>query len=101
MCFIILNNWYYDEPTDEHAAGNRRVVYTEDMIVTESAADCRHFNMTREQLIAEWVTCNWASPTDMPVGEYITGRPHREACGYCGDANDPNVICKTCFTNLS
>jgi hypothetical protein len=78
-----MPNWYYDEPTDETAQWNRRVVYTEDMIVREHTAqyegDVGEYEVqtqcplwTREQIIADWLICCWASPTDMPPGEYIT-----------------------------
>lgn len=78
-----MSNWYYDEPADELAEYNRRVVYTEDMIVlshrAEYEGDVGEFEVqtqcplwTREQIIADWLICCWASPTDMPAGVYIT-----------------------------
>lgn len=76
-----MSNWYYDEPADELAEYNRRVVYTEDMIVlshraefvadTDVPEDVDEL-FVREQVIADWLICCWASPTDMPAGVYIT-----------------------------
>ena len=65
-------NYYYDDPTDFTANWNSRKVYNEAMIIKEQQFHCVHLNMTREQILADWIICNWASPTDMPVGEYIT-----------------------------
>ena len=73
-----MRNWFYDAPTDEFATRNRRVVYTEAMIIAEypslPARGCICPMCTRAHIIADWITVYWASPTDMPVGEYITTR---------------------------
>ena len=80
-----MQHWYYDEPTDETADWNRRVVMTEDMIMAEHRSffvnqdEATQYELeqtdelfVREQVIEDWIICNWASRTDMAVGEYIT-----------------------------
>lgn len=65
-----MSNWYYDEPADLHATRNRRVVYSEDMIIFEHAHHCYGSHLTRERIIEDWVLLNWAARTNMPIGEY-------------------------------
>lgn len=77
-----MSNWYYDEPTDERAIACRRAVYTEDMILNEHFSEFMHdtdgtFEAHDAEdlnniVIEDWCICNWASPTDMPPGVYIT-----------------------------
>lgn len=74
--------WYYDEPTDFTADYNRRIVYTERMIFEEHVAAFMGKDMielTKNEKITlhtavvyDWLICNFATRTDMPVGEYIT-----------------------------
>lgn len=67
-------NWYYDEPTDETADWNRRVVMSEEQILEQTADLWTILGEPRasKQRLLEWRIVNWASPTDMPPGVYVT-----------------------------
>lgn len=62
--------WVYDEPTDESATTNRRVVMTEAMILKEYGDYYRERYPTAKDsdVINEWVVVHWASKTNLPVG---------------------------------
>lgn len=88
-------NYYHDEPYDwETCEFNARYVYTEDMIVAEhrslyEEAVCLETideNIAREMIIEDWVICQWASPTDMPAGVYVSRsrRPQHDSGWYPG-----------------
>lgn len=67
-------NWYYDEPTDETADWCRRVVMSEEQILEQTAHLWTILGepLASKQRLDEWIVINWASPTDMPPGEYVT-----------------------------
>jgi hypothetical protein len=63
-----MSNWACDAPWDEEANFNLRLVCSEDQIYGYMADGVRD----RETLIDDWIIVNWAFPTDMPPGEYVT-----------------------------
>jgi hypothetical protein len=68
-----MANWCYDEPTDETAEYNRRVVYTEAMIIRETKDYWTILGDKKAQMcVEEWVIVHWAYPTDMPPGVYVS-----------------------------
>ena len=68
-----MSNWYYNEPTGRLTTNNRRVVYTEHMAIAEH---CNHMpisgEFTEHEILDDWIITYWASPTDMPPGEYFS-----------------------------
>ena len=46
------------------------------------------------------IYCWYANYTAITISELDDGY-NDEPCGYCGDSQDPNDICFTCFNNPS
>lgn len=63
-----MNCWACDSPWDAEAKFNLRLVMSEEQIVA-AYADGVHSD---RDLLDNWVIVNWAFPTDMPPGEYVT-----------------------------
>lgn len=81
-------NYYVDEPSDMEATFNVRTVYTAADIIESYGVwflsrglrnkhllprlQQMSYGQHLELIVEEWCIVNWAQPTDMPPGVYMT-----------------------------
>jgi hypothetical protein len=74
-------NYYSDEPIDYAGTYFVRTVYNAKNIINTQRLVDRFVSpekfLSDAEILEDWIICNWAEPTDMPVGTYVNKWHHK------------------------